>query len=187
MTDSLRLLQDDQTVITFVPRRLSVRDGWLFVLRRLYPRSSDPIRRAILQTFLGTVYFALAGFVVGAIARDRLDPGLTTFVGLALGALFPIRFLRVRRLLLGQLGWDESYTIGIHPAGLTVATATRHLLIAWPAVVGVRVTRREVVVDLRSPDVVSAPMSVFRHDRHLLEFVQVVDRHIAQARLGLAS
>ena len=97
-----------------------------------------------------------------------------SLVGAVLGLLPLLRFWRVRRALLAPLAPDETYTVAVGPAGLTVSTAQRVLLIRWPGVTGVFVTRREVVITMASADVVSAPMDAFHGDGHLVGFVQAI-------------
>ncbi len=157
--------------VEFAPRQLSPRDQWRFVLRRLYRRSRDPIRSAVVRSLLLIAYFGLVGVFLTMIGATTWPPAAMAVIGLIL----PLQIWRRVRATIRTVGEWEVWAIDLDETGVTVRTADRTALVLWRAVTGVLVTPREVVIQFRIPDVVSIPSPVFRDPAHR-------DRFIAFAR-----
>ena len=175
----IEVINPSEVAVSFAPRQLRPADRWRFVLRRIDPRSRDPIRAAVWRCLLLTADLAGSGALASILSEGRVPLLPMVALGVAASVVQPYRLWRIERLLLGRFVGPEAYAVTLGPAGATVATETRVLLLRWAGATGVLATAAEVVLQFRAGDVATAPASAFDDEAHLARFVAVARSHVA--------
>ena len=161
--------------------RLSAVEQWRYVLRRVYPRSRDPIRTGVVRTLLLTGYLAFVGAFVALLGQMIPAPWTLAVAGAVCSLLWPRRLWSVKRASIALWRRSDTFEVDLGPAGIAIRSAFQVLTVRWGGIDDLISTPREVVIRLRSGAVLSIPARAFRDDAHLGRFVTTVRSRMTAA------
>lgn len=174
----------------------------MVALSAFHSRHSPQMRRSrrILQ---GIVVLIVAVTVVSFLSNivsnsDQIQWSPATVVGLALPLLCPaaliflafapaVRRWETRRAVRRAFPQGEANsTFGTHqlrlaPDGLTLKTNVAELVVAWPDVERLVVTKSHVFIYTGADQALVVPKSAFSQEENLQQFMQYVERYSQQA------